>query len=157
MDRIALTKNLFLDEYIPRELYLQHYNKPNRLIGLIDDRLPLADQALRDKFGSVTINNWWGLSDEQFNIEINKPSKERWLRNESGLRLPGTETGAKLSQHFFGRASDKLFKNATAEEVREYIKKWYHILGITCIEDKVSWVHSDLRYVRGTDLLIVKP
>ena len=156
MKRILVQKNLFLDEYIPRELYIQYQDRPHILRGLIDDRLPLADQALRDKFGAVTINNWWGLTDAQFEIEIVK-TKDRWIRNESGLRIFGTVTGAKLSQHFFGRASDKIFKNATAEEVREYIKKWYRILGITCIEDNVSWVHSDIRNTGSDELLIVNP
>ena len=32
------------------------------------------------------------------------------------LRLHGTSTGASLSQHLYGRASDKIFRNATAQE-----------------------------------------
>lgn len=139
MNRISLTKNLFLDEYIPKGLYLKYEAKPWIIIGLIDDRLVKADQMLRDHFGPVTINNWWEELD----------------RNWSGLRTPASPEYAPESQHTFGRASDKLFKNATAQEVREYIKKSYKILGITCIEGKVSWLHSDTRAVTILGLLIV--
>lgn len=156
MKRIKLTNNLWLDEYIPRELYLKFKDKPHILIGLLDRRLVMADQMLRDVFGSVIINNWWGMSDEDFASEIKKPAWLRWVRNESGLRLFGTSTGATYSQHLYGRASDKLFKY-TPQEVREYIKGMYEELGITCIEDGVSWVHSDTRWTRSTELLIIYP
>jgi hypothetical protein len=63
-----------------------------------------------------------------------------------------------MSQHSWGRASDKLYKNATAEEVREYIKENWKELGIACIEEGVSWVHSDVRYIMDQkDLLLVYP
>jgi hypothetical protein len=156
MNRIQLSKNFWLDEYIPRELYKRFHHKPHILVGLIDDRLVKADQMLRDKFGATTINNWWGLTDEQFKIEIAKPPGERWVRNESGLRLFGTKTGASLSQHLFGRASDKLFQTK-AEDVRKYIKVHWKLLGITCIEENVSWVHSDVRWSQGNELLLVYP
>lgn len=136
--RIILTKNLFLDEYIPKEMYLK-YNSVI-LIGLIDNRLVKADQMLRDVFGSVTINNWWNGGDRQW----------------SGLRLPASPDYSPTSQHSFLRASDKLF-NVPAEQVREYIKLNYKTLGITCIEVGVSWIHSDHRWVKDNNLLIVTP
>ncbi len=141
MNRIKLTNNLWLDEYIPRELYLKFKDKPHILIGLLDRRLVMADQMLRDVFGSVTINNWFVGGE----------------RNWSGIRTPDSPYYSETSQHSWGRASDKLFKNVTAQEVREYIKGMYEELGITCIEENVSWVHSDVRWTRSTDLLIVYP
>ena len=138
--RIELYPGLFLDEYIPKDLYLKFENKPQILIGALDEKLLKADFLLRTCFGPVIINNWW--NGGQF--------------NERGLRNPFTTTGAAMSQHKFGRASDKSFTKATAEEVREYIKIHWKELGITCIEDEVSWVHSDVRYVLNqTELLIV--
>lgn len=141
MKRIQLTKNLWLDEYIPENLYKRLQKKPHILIGLLDRRLVMADQMLRDHFGPVTINNWWIKGD----------------RNWSGIRTPDSPYYSETSQHSWGRASDKLFKNVTAQEVREYIKGMYEELGITCIEENVSWVHSDVRWTRSTDLLIVYP
>ncbi|MEI8356189.1 MAG: hypothetical protein WCG31_08900, partial [Deltaproteobacteria bacterium] len=71
------------------------------------------------------------------------------------LRSPECPEFTLLSQHTFGRASDKIFKNVTAEEVRLYIIKNYIQLGITCIEKDVSWVHSDVRWNLTKDLVIV--
>jgi hypothetical protein len=141
MNRIGLTKNLWLDEYIPKELYLKFEKKPHILIGLLDRRLVIADQLLRDKFGSVTINNWWNGGN----------------RNWSGIRTPDSSYYSQTSQHSWGRGSDKIFTNATAQEVREYIKGMYEELGITCIEENVTWVHSDVRWTRSNELLIVYP
>ncbi|HSH50934.1 MAG TPA: hypothetical protein VK982_04340, partial [Bacteroidales bacterium] len=77
--------------------------------------------------------------------------------NWSGIRTSDSSYYSQTSQHTWGRASDKIFKDATAQEVREYIKGMYEELSITCIEENVSWVHSDVRWTRSTDLLIVYP
>lgn len=139
-NRIAITTNLFLDEYIPKELYLKFEKNPHILLGLLDRKLIQADQKLRDEFGPVTINNWWNGGD----------------RNWSGLRTSDSPNFSETSQHTFGRASDKLF-NVPAEEVRKYIEKNYLDLGITCIELKVNWVHSDVRFHTFGGLLRVTP
>ena len=141
MNRIQLTTNFYLDEYIPRQLYQKYQDKPHLLIGLLDKRLIFADQKLRDHFGPVTINNWMSGGPRQW----------------SGIRTPESPEFSAMSQHTFGRASDKLFANATASEVRAYIRLHWRELEITCIEDNVSWVHSDVRYWQGNDLLIVQP
>ena len=140
MKRVQLTPNLFLDEYIPKDLYLKYQNKPHILISLLDDRLIKSDQMLRDKFGSVTINNWWSGGD----------------RNWSGLRTPNSPYYSMTSQHSYGRASDKLFK-VSSQEVREYIKQNWKQLWITRIEDNVSWVHSDVGFTQLDSLLIFTP
>jgi tRNA(His) 5'-end guanylyltransferase len=141
MKRISLTANLFLDEYIPKDMYLKYEKRPHILIGLIDRRLVMGDQQLRDYFGSVTINNWWNDGSRQW----------------SGIRTPESPDYSPTSQHTFGRASDKLFTHAAAETVRQYIREHYLNLLITCVEDGVSWVHSDVRYNQSSELLIVKP
>ncbi len=129
MKRIQLTTNLFLHEYIPKELYLQYVGREHILIGLLDERLIKADQKLRDLFGPVTINNWWDGGN----------------RNESGLRVPGMKNYQLTSQHTSGRASDKLFANADAHEVQAYICQNWIQLGITGIEIGCTWVHTDVR------------
>ncbi len=152
MNRIKLTSNFFLDEYIPRELYLRHVGKEHRLIGCLNKGLVNADQMLRNHFGPTTINNWWGydLKDES-----------DYIRQWSGIRTPDSSYYSETSQHSYANASDKIYKLATAKEVREYIKVHWKELGITCIEKnanikpKNDWVHSDLRWWRGNKLLIV--
>lgn len=139
MKRIKLTSNLYLDEYIPKELYLKHIGKEHRLISLLNEDLILGDQMLRNKFGIITINNWW----------------DGGSYNQSGIRTIDAPEYSETSQHPYGNASDKKFKTASAEEVREYIKLHWRVLKIACIENGVSWVHSDCRWWRQDKLLIV--
>lgn len=141
MKRIKLTDNFWLDEYIPKHLYEQFWQRSHILIGLLDRRLVMADQLLRDEFGPVTINNWWYGGN----------------RNWSGIRTIESPYYSQTSQHSWGRASDKIFKEVSADEVRTYIKGLYEELGITCIEEGVSWVHSDVRWTRSSELLLVYP
>lgn len=141
MKRIQISKSYFLDEYLPKDLYLRYEKNHQILIGLIDERLIKADQALRDKFGSVIINNWYNGGD----------------RNWSGLRTSDSPYYSPTSQHCFGRASDKLF-TVPSEEVRKFILQNWKNLGITCIEGNVSWVHTDCRLIlQQKELLIVYP
>ena len=139
MTRNQLTTNFYLDEYIPKDLYLKYEKNQMLLIGLIDRQLLRADQLLRIQFGPITINNWWNEGERQW----------------SGLRTNDSPDFSPTSQHTFGRASDKMFKLATAIEVRAYITDNFKTLGITCIEDNVNWVHSDVRCYKDNALLIV--
>lgn len=142
MERIKLSSNFYLDEYIPEGLYRELENKTHILIGLVDKRLIAADQKLRKVFGPITINNWATGGN----------------RNWSGIRTHDSPYYSRTSQHSWGRASDKIFSNVTPEEVRAYIKINWRRLGITCIEENVSWVHSDVRLVlKQRSLLLVYP
>ena len=141
MERIRINKYFFLDEYIPEELYKKLQHKPHILLGLLDKEMLKADLMLRELFGPITINNWWNGGS----------------RNWSGIRTPDSPYYSSTSQHTYGRASDKIFSNVSAEEVREYIKVHWKELGITCIEerpnapeeDDIEWLHSDTRYWHG--------
>lgn len=149
--RIQIMPNLYLDEYIDQETYQKYYKKPHYLMGLINKDLPPLDQFMRERYGSVTINNWWSGGDREW----------------SGLRTPKSAYYKRLSQHGdFCNASDKLFANMTAKEVEEDIKKNYVELfrdrGLTCLESGVTWTHTDLRYhtfegYKKTGLLLVYP
>jgi hypothetical protein len=129
MERIKISENFYLDEYIPKELYYST-NNPSDLIKLISPYLIKSDQLLRDHFGPVTINNWWNKGP----------------RHLSGFRTYDCTIGATLSDHKRGMASDKIFKNASSEEVRKYIKENWEALGITKIELGTNWVHSSVAY-----------
>jgi hypothetical protein len=138
--RISLTKNLYLDEYIPKELYLQYEKSPNKLMWMLDKRLVDSDQLLRDIFGPVFINNWWRGGDRQW----------------SGIRTVGSPNFNPTSQHAFGRASDKIFTDADELKIQEYVQKnWWKTLGVTGLELGVSWVHTDTRY--ADKLVAFKP
>ena len=137
--RISLTKNLFLDEYIPKKLYTQYEKSPNKLIWMLDKRLVDSDQMLRNIFGPVTINNWWSGGDRQW----------------SGIRTAASPDFSPASLHAFGRASDKLFRDAPALKVQDYVQKNWQTLGVTGLELGVTWVHTDTRYAEK--LIAFKP
>ena len=138
--RVKLTENFYLDEYIPKDLYLKWEKKSHILIGLLDKKLVTADQILRYKFGSALINTWWNGGD----------------RHWSGIRTPDSKYYSDGSQHTYGNASDKIFLKTPIEDIRDYIKERWFEIGISCIEKNVSWLHSDTRYIIGQkELLIV--
>jgi len=153
MRTYKLTKNLWLHEYIPEKLYKQYCErKPHYLVGLIDKRLVIVDQFMRDRFGPVIINSW-----KDYNDVVDEDD-----RNWSGIRTPNSPYYSFTSQHSWGRASDKIFLKVIAEEVRtdiiENYDKLYKPLGLTTIEDNVSWVHSDVRMlIKPGKLYIVYP
>ncbi len=110
----------------------------------IDKRLVDCVELLRELTGSPIIINDWHVGGRF---------------KESGLRNPITSTGARYSQHKFGRAADcKL--NGNTEDVRNIIRKnWdkFKSLGLTTIEkDTPTWVHLDCRYT-GLDTLFEVP
>jgi hypothetical protein len=103
---------------------------------LMDDRILRGADWLREKFGPCVINGKFG--GKGF--------------TESGLRDPFTTTGAKFSQHKFGRALDLKFLKVTCTEVYDYIIRnptEARANGITTVEDirdtKGQWVHVDCR------------
>jgi hypothetical protein len=103
---------------------------------LMDDRILRGADWLREMFGPCVINGKFG--GKGF--------------TESGLRDPFTKTGAKFSQHKFGRALDLKFLKVSVKEVYEYIIRnptQARENGITCVEDirdtKGQWLHVDCR------------
>jgi hypothetical protein len=102
-----------------------------RLITLID--------AMREEFGSATINNY------KFG------GKREW----SGLRTPDSPYYRATSQHSAGRAVDIIFKDISAPDVRKSMLankgKWLAIVPSITLENvdakgnEISWVHLDIR------------
>jgi hypothetical protein len=72
---------------------------------LMDERILRGADWLREKFGPCVINGKFG--GKGF--------------TESGLRNPLTTTGARWSQHKFGRAVDMKFLKVNVKEVYDYI------------------------------------
>lgn len=99
---------------------------------LMDERLLITLDNLRERYGATTVNNYyWGRDRE-------------W----SGLRTPDSPYYSRHSQHSFGRAADCLFGNISAEEVRQEVlanpdDPAFQYIG--SIELGVSWFHFDVR------------
>lgn len=142
--RVLVNKNFCLDEFLPKQLYKDNEMTPWKLQLCIDIRIVTVAQALRDRFGELTINNWYHGGDREW----------------SGLRIPGSPYYSKFSQHSFGRAIDVISTKVTAEEMRNDIRKNYNFykhLGVTRIESGTSWLHVDLGYSVLGSLMEVKP
>ena len=125
-------KHFKAHELVPPAIYDKF---GERSFMFLDDRLLKLCDALREEFGSATINNYkWGGD-----------------RVASGLRSPDSPYYSPTSQHSFGRAVDILFKDYSAERVRSVIKDdstiWKNGTGLNSItlEDGVSWLHIDIR------------
>jgi hypothetical protein len=146
MNRIKVTENFYLDELVPPEIYSQRGEKS---IALLDMRIVNGLQHLRELANvPFTINNW-----------INKG-----IFDERGLRLPNTRTGAKWSQHKYGRAIDidpqgmsiaGLFGILKANEKYFIERQW--ITAIENIEYTRTWLHIDCRYTGLDHFYIVNP
>jgi hypothetical protein len=132
MKRIKLTKDFYLDEFIPKDIYFQ-FGKNS--IWFLDQRIVSLAQFIRDRFGHpVTINNW--IHGGSF--------------NESALRSPLTQTGAKFSQHKSGRAFDAKIESISPLEFLSDIRENfadYQAKGATTIElNTPTWSHIDVRW-----------
>jgi len=123
-------KHFKIHELVPPAIYTARGEKAWELI---DTRLILLIDALREEFGQATINNYQFGGDRLW----------------SGLRTPDSPYYSATSQHSFGRAADVLFKAHTAESVRQAMianpDKWLAICPNITLEDDVSWVHVDVR------------
>ena len=146
MKRIKVSKNFYLDEFIPRNIYRRYGAKS---IWFLDPRLIQLAQGLRDFLGvPVTVNNWANGGRRQY----------------SGYRPPRTNVGAYYSQHKFGRALDVqvnlgALDLSSYEDLREVIKinyPYFKALGLTCIEKSTkTWLHLDMRHTDSDELMEV--
>ena len=110
-------------ELMPSEEY-----KPYWLI-LMDERILRTLDHIRMHYGKpVTVNNWH--QGGTFTLR--------------GFRPMNSTTGAKYSQHKFGRAADFDVQGIGPEQVRKDIRSGLFPL-ITCVEDNINWVHIDVR------------
>ena len=136
-----VSKNFILEEFVDKGTFEKFGDKS---LWFINPDLINIYQKLRDRFGSVTINNW------------SFGGNRHW----SGLRTYHSPYYSMYSQHSFGNAGDGIFKNFTAEEVRQDIKKheaeWI-ALGVGAIEENVSWLHIDTRNIFGNRIKFFKP
>jgi len=125
-------KYFVIEELVSREAFTDRGEKAWQLL---DDRMLMTLDRLREKYGKMTVNNWkWGGDRE-------------W----SGLRTPDSPYYSKYSQHTHGRAFDIIFNNITAEEVRQEIlanpdDPAFEF--INSFEEGTSWLHIDARCVK---------
>lgn len=134
--------NFVVQELVPPDVYAA---MGERSWELLDSRALFTLQRLRDRLGPITVNDWlWGGHYK-----------------ESGLRSFTSPTGAKYSQHRFGRAFDCKFRNVTPREACDYVLA--HPVDfpyLTVIENPAAtptWFHFDCRSHTRQGVWIVNP
>ena len=118
-----------IHELVPKQVF---EDRGEKAWELLDERLLITLDRLRNRYGRMTVNNYyWGGGRE-------------W----SGLRTPDSPYYSKYSQHSFGRGADSLFKDVTVDEVRQDILNnpddpCFEF--INSLELGVNWLHFDVR------------
>jgi len=118
-----------IHELVPKQVFQA---RGERAWQLLDERLLITLDRLREHYGAMTVNNWyWGKERE-------------W----SGLRTKDSPYYSPYSQHTFGRAADCLFMKTSAEAVRKDMlaapdDQAFELVG--SLEMGVSWLHVDVR------------
>lgn len=124
-----------IHELVPPAIYQKRGEKAWELIDV--NLIRLID-ALREEFGQATINDYlYGGG-----------------RMQSGLRTADSPYFSVTSQHSFGRAVDIVFKDISAEDVRQSMlkneSKWLSIYPYISLEhlkngQPIGWLHIDVR------------
>lgn len=145
MKRVRISEDFYLDEFIPPDIYNERGAKA---ISLIDVRIVMAAQYLRGIIDKPIIcNNWW--RGGQF--------------RERGLRRGDTKTGARWSQHKYGRGLDFHVIGMTPQQIQSVIlqseemfisHQWITVM--EDVRDTPTWVHIDCRYTNSEKITIVR-
>lgn len=134
--------SFILQELVDPDTFLL---RGDRAWELLDPRALATLQALRDHLGPCVVNNW----------------HDGGTYRESGLRAFDSKTGAKYSQHKFGRGFDCKFKSMNPHEVLDYVQSHrFDFPHLTVVENPKatpSWFHFDTRNTNRPDIWIVDP
>lgn len=103
-------------------------------ITLFDDRVISAFKRLKIKYPDIYVNNWHAGGN----------LKQCGFRDD-------IKTGAKYSQHRYGRGLDiHATKSQLIEIYRDIVRNRHQWPEITCVEDirdTNGWIHIDCRFV----------
>jgi len=125
-------KNFKLYELVPKDIFWEFKDNPEKLWMLWRYEVLYTAQNLRDRFGTMVCNTWfWG-----------------GVIQYRGWRPEDCPDGAKWSMHKFFGALDLVPIKTTAEAIRhEILNDPYHpdFQYITCLEMDIDWLHFDVR------------
>lgn len=129
-------------EFVPPNVFAL---RGERAWELLDPRILLTANQLRERFGPVKVNDWHRGGHFKY----------------SGFRDPACLIGARLSQHRFGRALDMKFRDASPREVFRYIlenrSEFPYITTIEDVEHTPTWVHVDCRNNAEEGIRVIRP
>lgn len=126
-----------LEELVPRTIF-EDYG--DQAWEFLDSRLLYTIDCLREVLAiPLVVNTWLWNGDSHFR----------------GYRPRTCEVGAANSQHRHGRACDILCPRGNINSIRLKIIELNHIFPyLAAIEDKVSWIHVDVRNCVGCETSI---
>lgn len=132
-------KHFNVQEFVFPELYDVYGDES---IQFISKNIILTAIQLREIFGVMYINTWLFGGDLKYR----------------GLRPYDCPIGALKSSHKTGKAIDFHFKNATTEEVREYIlKNRFSFPLVNRMEmDTDTWIHLDHAGIMQDQIVMFK-
>jgi hypothetical protein len=151
MERIKVSENFFLDEFVDPHSYLTRSDNGR---SLIDERIIDIAQKVRDFKGSgITINNWWNHIDKyqgEFKGDAMKFLKycndSSFIRCWSGFRSELCKIGASNSAHRKGFAIDMAGDQNEYYRIVKTNAKLFYSLGVRRLEDRRitnGWMHCD--------------
>ena len=133
-------KYFAIHELVPKSLYTAY---GEWCWCLLDEYALRTLDALRERFGSLTVNNY----------KWNGTRKASGFRNEEYYG-DAVKYAKSRSQHKYGRAFDFISKTYSAQEIRKYIVEhrdefpYITFLEVGPLDDKgkpMNWVHFDTR------------
>ena len=130
---MKLSKNFYWHELVPRGIRKQD------VLNVIDSRVLGVLEALRTRYGPITVNNWHWAGDREW----------------SGFRTSDSPFYSPFSQHSFGRAADCILMDCDVTEVIDDIMSgdFYH-RHLSALELGVPWLHFDVRARQDTSQII---
>lgn len=130
-------KHFIIKELVPPEVWEA---EGERALAHFDERILVSIEQIRSHFNvPVTINNW----------HLGGQFKYR------GYRPQSCNVGAKRSLHRSGGALDFDVRDFTADQVRrEIIKRQDKFHYVKRLEDKVNWVHIDIKDTGRKEILL---
>lgn len=135
-------QNFILQELVPPSIYQRLGEKA---WDLLNENALRSLQALRDKFGPITVNTWHSGGGFK----------------ESGLRERYTLTGAPKSAHKSGQAFDCKPKFCTPHEMFDYILdnqgEFPLIRRLEDINATPTWLHFDVVEHPGPRIRVFRP
>lgn len=131
-----------IKELVTPEVY---YERGEKAWSIFDVRALKTLDALREKFGKITVNDWC------FGGKF----------TESGLRVAGCKHFRQFSAHSFGRAFDCKFSDVSPVEVQEYIlehpDEFPYIGRIERAQHTKTWLHFDVGNYRHKGIYVFFP
>ena len=148
MERIRLTENFYLDEFVDPVTYFTDIDNG---LARLDFNIVKCVQLLRTKAGhSININGWWkhlpedvnGFDPVKFLNEMISKRVPVW----SGFRSELCKIGASKSAHKLGKAVDPKGNQKEYYKIVEDNAQEFYALGLRRLEDisiTNGWLHMD--------------